>query len=85
MPMQKARQFSFHPRYYNPEEDEAENHPRIRFKRLLRSPKPQKKSVRRYLILAIGLIFFIWYMHRVQEQQPIQIEDIRIEDITPED
>ena len=84
MPNQRIRRFGFIPYYYNPEETEDEDgRRRIKFKRIRRSPKPEKKPVRRWLILLIGIAFIIWYLHKAAGPQKIEVQDIRIEDVSP--
>ncbi len=83
MPQHHIRRFSFKPYYYDPEAEETDEKHRIKFRRLRKSPKPEKKPVRRWLILAIGIFFLIWYLQKVQEPPKLEIQDIRIEDISP--
>ncbi len=83
MPQHSIRRFEFRPYFYEPEKEEDEGKRRIKFRRLLRSPKPEKKPVRRWLILAIGILFLIWYLQQVQGPPKIEVQDIQVEDISP--
>jgi len=84
MPSQKIRRFEFIPYYYNPEASEDDDGKRrIKFKRIRRSPRPEKKPVRRWIILLIGIAFLIWYLHKAAGPQKIKVQDIRIEDVSP--
>lgn len=83
MRQQPIRRFKITPYFYDPEKENEEN-AGIKFRRILHSPRPGKKPVRRWLILVIGLLFFIWYFQNMQKPQKIQVENITIEDITPQ-
>ncbi|RME01426.1 MAG: hypothetical protein D6814_01565 [Calditrichaeota bacterium] len=83
MPQQTFRRFEFKPYYYDPDKEEEDEKHRIKFRRLLKSPKPVKKPVRRWLILAIGVLFIIWYLQSIQKPAKIEVQHIQIEDITP--
>lgn len=77
------RRFGFQTYYYNPDNENQEKTHRIKFKRILRSPKPVKKPIRRWVIFLIGLLFFLWYFHGIDRPQDVVIEDITIEDVSP--
>jgi hypothetical protein len=77
------RQFGFKTYYYNPDKEIEEDEHRVKFKRILRSPKPARKPVRRWLILLIGLLFFIWYFQNTRKPSTIHIENVIIEDVSP--
>ncbi|MCA9742860.1 MAG: hypothetical protein H6695_20575 [Deferribacteres bacterium] len=79
------RRFSFKSYYYDPESEMDENEKRIKFKRILHSPRPAKKPVRRWFVLLVGMIFFIWYFNNTQTPSTITIEDVTIEDVSPKD
>lgn len=80
----QTRRFKITPYYYDKEKDEAEifGLPRIRFKRLLHSQKPQKKPVRKTVVLLIGVGLLIWYLNDKAQNAPIQVEMIQVEDIS---
>lgn len=77
------RRFGFKPYYYDPEK-EANEDGGIKFRRILKSPRPEPKPVRRWLIMAIAVAVMIWYLGKVNASRPIQVETIIIEDITPQ-
>lgn len=77
------RRFSFKSYYYDPDKEIEQEEHQIKFKRILRSPLPAKKPVRRWLILLIGLPFFIWYFQNIRKPSTIQIENVIIEDVSP--
>ena len=77
------RRFGFQTYYYNPEKESEDEGHRIKFRRILRSPKPTKRPIRRWLIFLIGLLFFLWYFHNIEQSTEIVIEDVTIEDISP--
>ncbi|MCA9732502.1 MAG: hypothetical protein H6696_07875 [Deferribacteres bacterium] len=80
----QARRFKITPYYYDKDKDEAEIYglPRIRFKRLLHSQKPNKKPVQKTIILLFGVFLLIWYLQNKSQNAPIQVEMIQVEDIS---
>ena len=78
----KIRRFKFQSYYYDPGKDVEEGEARIKFKRLRKSPKPQSKSSRRTVIFLIMVGYFIWYLSSVEQNQPLQVEKIQVEDIS---
>jgi len=84
MKQPQIRRFSRKTFYYNPEDDDPDNK-KIRFERILKSARPEKKSTRRWLIFIIGLSFFFWYVNYYSKTTVIKVESIRIEDVTPAD
>ncbi|KAA3616535.1 MAG: hypothetical protein DWQ05_12455 [Calditrichaeota bacterium] len=83
----QSRRFKITPYYYDKEKDEAEVYglPRIRFKRMALSKRPERKPVRRAVILLIGIGFIFWYLQYKAQQAPIQVEMIQVEDISDGD
>ena len=63
------------------EKGEAEERPRIRFKRLTRRTVSSKNSVRMKMLFAGLLIVFLYYFQSLLEvdQKDFRIEDVRIE------
>ena len=79
----RTRVFSFTPFYYKVDEEkgEAEEGPRIRFKRLTRGTVSSKNSVRMKMFFAVLLVVFLYYVQSLLEddQRDFRIEDVRIE------
>lgn len=79
----RTRTFSFTPFYYKVDEEkgEAEDGPRIRFKRLTRGAVSSKNSVRMKILFAGLLVVFLYYFRSLLEddQKDFRIEDVRIE------
>lgn len=79
----QVRRFSFTPYYFEIKDtEEDEDGPRIRFRRVRRSKPPARKSIRGLAMLAILILFGLFYfIHMVdREQRNFEIEDIRIEE-----
>lgn len=83
MPKPTIRRFGFKPYYYDKEKEERDEKHRIKFKRLLKSPRPERKPIRRWLLLVIAILYLIWYLNNVKRSEPIQVESLRIEDVSP--
>ncbi len=83
-PRYSSRKFGFHTYYYDPNKDDDEK--RIKFKRILKSPKPAKKPLRKYLLLTIIIAFFVWYLNDLGTRAPLEIrlENISVEDVSPD-
>ena len=79
----RTRTFSYTPFYYEVDEEkgEAEDGPRIRFKRLTRGTVSSKNSVRMKVLFAVLLVVFLYYFQSLLEddQKDFRIEDVRIE------
>lgn len=78
------RKFRFTPYYYIKQEDEEEsNGPRIRFKKIRRGTVNTKKSILGMVILAVFLIFCLFYLWSSveQEQRTFRIEDLKVEEV----
>ena len=78
-----TRVFSFTPFYYDVdgEKGEADDGPRIRFKRLTRGASSSKNSVRMKVLCAVLLVVFLYYFQSLlkDDQENFRIEDVRIE------
>jgi hypothetical protein len=77
----RARRFEYQPRFYHPEEEQDENEPRIRFKRLTRRKTVPKRSPIVLVVLILILFFLIRYLHNLTEaeKQNRPVQDIKIE------
>jgi cell division septal protein FtsQ len=83
-PKVKPRKFTITPYFYvkKNEEEESEGKHRIRFRRLRRKPAQGQKSIVRLAILAILILFFLYYFWGLveQEKRTFKIEDVKIEE-----
>lgn len=81
-PKVKPRKFTFVPYYCDRDEAEKESDGhRIKFRRIKRRTPPARKSVFRMVLLAILIIYSMYYFWGLveKENQRFKIEDIRIE------
>jgi len=79
----QARRFSFTPYYFEIKENEdEEDGARIKFRRVRRSKPPVRKSIRGLAVLALLILFGLFYFTRMVDREPrhFEIEDIRIEE-----
>ena len=78
------RKFRYKSYYYDPVKDSDQEH-QIKFKRILKSPRPAKKPMRKYLVLTVIIVFFFWYLNDLGQRGPleIQLESVQVEDVTP--
>lgn len=80
----QSRRFHFTPYYYENEVDQedAGSGPRIKFKKIRRGAPVSKKSVRSLVFLAILLLFCLFYLWGLgnDEMRTFKIEDIKIEE-----
>lgn len=79
------RRFTFTPYYYVKQEVEGETQgPRIKFRRIRHGTAQTKKPILGMAILAVFLIFCLYYLwSRVEkEQHTFRIEDIKVEEVT---
>jgi hypothetical protein len=79
-----SREFRFTPYYYEVKEPgEAEDGPRIRFRRIRSRAPVQQKSIRGFVVLALFIIFFLAYYWQagLSSLRTYKLEDIRIEEI----
>ncbi len=88
-PSRSPKKFEFQPRYYDPEKDSdalenGEDDKRIKFRRLRRRGAVQKASMRRSLMMLIVLLFVLWYLFDLAGDAPIEVESIKLEEITPD-
>lgn len=80
----KVRQFQYTPRFYKPEpEEEDENGPRIKFRRLIERRTTPKRPFWLVLILILVIVFVLRYFLGVttKNQQDFKFEDVKIETI----
>lgn len=76
----QVRRFSFTPFYLEVKNEEEEEEGRIKFRRIRRSKPAVKKSVRGLALLAILILFCLYYFSQmIQGDRRLEIEDIRIE------
>lgn len=78
----KTRQFAYQPRYYKPEENEEEDEPRIRFRKIRHTSGNKKQFNMRLLLLMIILGFILFYFYQSQRKDNIRdIKKIEINDM----
>jgi len=77
------RDFIYNPIYFKPQDEDTDEsgRRRIHFRRLFNHPAPQKRPVTRLLVLLIAIGIIFWYLQNKSSEQPIKIENIRVEGI----
>ena len=78
----KPRQFTYRPRYYQPEVDEEK--PRIQFRRhALTKYKPKQRSVLVMIVLIIIIISLLRYWMKIEsvERNEFKFDNLKIEEI----
>ena len=77
----KIRRFEYQPRFYKPEDQEDEDGPRIKFRRITERKTLQKRSPIGLIILILILIFLFRYLYNINkaEKENAPIKEIKIE------
>lgn len=79
----QIRRFTYHPKYYKPNEDQEEDEsPRIKFRRYRLSRVPKKRSMLLMLALLIILIYLLSYWFQVEKNYPEQ--EFKFEVVDPQ-
>ena len=85
--LQHPREFKLETYYYNQDEENADPKRRIRFRRIRHYKKASKTSPLRFLLIALVLLFFVFYLQKKaglrefgSESGALQVEEIIIVD-----
>ncbi len=77
----ETRRFSFTPYYYR-EQEEDEDQPRIRFRRLRRYERPKRRSVLGLVVIALILLWMLIYFTDLKNSaRTMEMQDIRVEEV----
>ncbi len=80
----RARRFSYQPLFYEPKEEPEEGQERrIRFRRPLALQAPmRRRSILFMLIAVVILVYLIYYLHRVvEEDRSARFDHFEVEEI----
>ncbi|MDZ7343877.1 MAG: hypothetical protein ONA90_05125 [candidate division KSB1 bacterium] len=84
--LERPREFKYTPRYYQPpdEADEESGKRRIHFRQILRHHRAQRKTPALWILLVVVLLYVYWHLNRsTLSTKPIQVEQIKVEEIVP--
>ncbi len=78
----KIRRFEYKPRFYKPESEEEQDHPRIKFRRIIERKPVQRRSFVGMFIILVILVFILFSIQKAfksENQNQGPIEEIKIE------